>query len=513
MRLIETQNIRPHSLGVHDEYQVYNGLDTALTQEIFHKLPNHSNTVYHFELALQAAIMEMMMRGILIDEEARSTLRIAVAERIRAHEETLDFIGEELGLEKRKTKNRKKILAGEFDARFLNARSGNQLKSFFYDFLGIHPIRQFKKGEVNIAMDEDVLTKLMEYSLAKPVAQLVLEIRSWQEQYKRLKSKISVDGRAHTTYGIAGTTTGRLNSTGYIDDTDWNLQNIAEELRHIFIADPGWKMGSIDKEQAESRMVGFICGQLFGAWKYLDFCEGKDVHTHFCRLVWPEVEWTGDDKTDKKIASNKHHPLATNRMALRDKCKRIGHGANYYGQDKTLAENVFLPVKKVAAAKEIYFGEFPEIPRWQNYVIDRIKHSLPILTPFGWQRHFLGYPNSSSTWREAIAYGPQSAIAHMTNLGLYQCWRHFGHRIRLLLQNHDNIVFLFREDDEENEVMRQALKFFEVPLTCGARTMTIPGEAYTGYNWGYRKEEKDDNGAVVEVTNPRGLVRWAEVLG
>ena len=505
MRLIQTSTLNPKNLSPFDELQIYNGLDSPITLEIYEKLPRKDNPTYLFEIALQAPILEMMMRGIKVDVPARTAAKAEVLAKIVFYEELLDYFGERLELPPVKKVKRD---AGEHVPRFLNSRSGPQLKSFFYDYLGIPPIKVYAAGDVSLPMDEAVLTKLKEYTIARPVAALVLEIRRLQEEYKRLKSDISVDGRAHTTYSIGGTTTGRLASSGWIDDTSQNLQNVAEELRHVYVSDPGWKMGSIDKEQAESRIVGWICGTLFGDWKYLDFCENRDVHTHVVRLVWPELPWTGDDRLDKKLASDKKHPLATHGLSLRDKCKRIGHGANYYGTNRTLAAETFLPERKVAEAVEIYFDEFKGIQKWQNHVIGRIKNEQPIITPFGWSRRFLKHPKSSSTWREAIAHGPQSAIAHMTNLGLFNVWKFFGHRIRLLLQNHDNIVFLFREDDDEDYIMSNAMKQFEVPLKCSARTMIIPGDAYVGGNWGYRKEVKDDAGNITSILNPSGLVHW-----
>jgi DNA polymerase-1 len=506
MRIIETSELNPRSLSRFEELQVYNGIDSCITFEIYGKLPNKNHPVYRFELALQAPILEMNMRGVKVDVPVREKARVETLEKINKYERILDQFGEAYGLPEMKKAKR---LPGEYVPRFVNANSGPSLRRLFYDYFGVPAVKRYSGGDVSNPMDEKVLSKLkIEYIIIRPLVSLVLEIRRLGGEYKRLKSAISCDGRAHTSYKIAGTETGRLASSSWTDGTRQNLQNVAEELRHIFIADPGWKMGSIDKEQAESRMVGWMCGILFGDWKYLDFCEKRDVHTHFVRLVWPELPWTGDDKLDKKLASDKKHPLATHGLHLRDKCKRIGHGANYYGTFKTLAAETYLSVDKVEEAVARYFSEFSAIPLWQQHVIDAVRNEKPVMNPFGWARRFLGYPNSSETWRQAIAYGPQSAIAHMTNLGMLQCHTNFGPRIRLLMQNHDNIVFLFREDDDENEVMSLAMKWFEVPLHCRDREMIIPGEAYTGYNWGYRKEIKDDGGNTINVINPRGLVKW-----
>jgi DNA polymerase-1 len=458
---------------------------------------------------MQAPIIEMMLRGMRVDQEACSASALAIAAKVRHYEELLDYIGELSEMPQRKSKNKKKEIAGDYDARFLNARSGPMLKEFFYNICGAPVVRSFKAGVVSSAMDEEALGKIKNHLLAKPFAKLVLEIRRLQEGLKRLRGAISKDGRAHTSYGIAGTTTGRLASSGWIDGTSQNLQNVAAELRHIYIADPGWKLCSIDLEQAESRMVGWICGTLFDMWKYLDFAETKDVHTYLTRLTWPDLPWTGEDKYDKKIAQSWTmkgtelvliDSMPDGTLSLRDKSKRNGHGSNYNGTPKTLADRTQLSLKEVTRAQNIYFQEFPEIRKWQQYVIARVSAELPIVTPLGWERKFLGYPKSSTTHREAIAFAPQSSVGHLTCIGLYRVWQHFGSRIRMLLQVHDNIVFMFREDDDEDEIVSTALSLFEVPLHIPGRTMIIPGESYTGYNWGYF-DEKSGN-------NPRGLRKW-----
>jgi len=516
MRLIQTAAL-PRYLDSFTQFHTYCGLDSACTLEIYQKLPGKDRKFYNFQLAMQAPLIEMMQRGILVDQEARNTAAIEIAAKVRHYEELLDYTGELAGLPRRKSNNRAKLAVGDYDAHHLNARSGPQLKAFFYDFLGIAPIKVYAAGEVSYAMNEEVLEKLREYLIARPVATLVSEIRRLQEELKRLRGKISSDGRAHTSYKLAGTTTGRLASSGWIDDTDLNLQNVAPELRPIYISDPGWKFCSIDLEQAESRLVGWLCGTMFGMWKYLDFCEKSDLHSYMCSLAYPDLPWTGDYKKDKLIAKSwgllgttlvPIESLPTGALNIREKFKKVAHGTSYKGGAKTIATNAQLPVPEVHRAQDLFLQEFPEIKKYQDYVIEEVSNERPVSTIFGLKRNFLTWPKSPTTHKEAIAFIPQGSVGTLTNLGLYRVWKHFGARIRLHLQVHDNIVFSFREDDDENEIVSQALEQFEVPLSCAVRQMKIPGEAYTGWNWGYREEIKDGAGEVISVRNPRGLQKW-----
>lgn len=489
MRIIETSTLRPSDLRSNfDELQVYNGLDCTLTHEIHSKIAGGNSEIYAFELALQAPIMEMMLRGFHVNQEAQKAAIKDVRAKLANYEDLLNYLG---------------IVSW---GKAINARSPKQLAEYLYGYMGLDRVKKFSKGEVSYPLDKEALEKLGENLTARPIVRLISAIRETTKTLSFFEGKLSEDGRAHTSFNIAGTTTWRLSSSSWIDNTRRNLQNVDADLRYVFEADPGWKLGSIDLEQAESRMVGWICGTTFNKWKYLDYCETKDVHTHLVRLVWNDVDWTGDDRLDKKLASEPFVCGGSN-MSRRDRTKRLGHGSNYYGIAKNLAARCFLPVNIVERAVEIYFDQFPEIRLWQNDIIDRIKNNEPIINPFGASRNFLGRPHDASTHREAIAHGPQSAVAMLTNLGMYRVWKNLGLRVRLLLQVHDNIVFMFREDDQEHDVMELAMQNFEVTLKCQARSMTIPGEAYCGGNWGYRRELS--NG---DVVNPSGLVKWKRRL-
>ncbi|MGH7239436.1 MAG: hypothetical protein ACREHG_05135, partial [Candidatus Saccharimonadales bacterium] len=114
-----------------------------------------------------------------------------------------------------------------------------------------------------------------------------------------------------------------MRENGFISITgNTNLQNITEELRHIFIADKGYKLVGIDAEQSDSRMVGYMCGLLFDDWTYLDACESGDLHTFVARLTWPDLGWNGNIKKDRKIADRRFY----RHFSYRDTCKRLGHG-------------------------------------------------------------------------------------------------------------------------------------------------------------------------------------------
>src|ERR1700743_59774 len=140
MRIIDTSTIDIRSLSPSEKLWVYNGIDSPITLEIYQKLPQKENLVYNFELALQAPLLEMTMRGILVDQEAREKARVEVLSKIVEYEKLLDYFGEAFNIPPIKTKVKR--LPGEHVPKYLNAASGDSLKKLFYDFLGIPPIKK-----------------------------------------------------------------------------------------------------------------------------------------------------------------------------------------------------------------------------------------------------------------------------------------------------------------------------------------------------------------------------------
>jgi hypothetical protein len=75
VKVVETAKLRPGTLSHHDALQVYNGLDCALTVEIFNEVsgPNMANVtpaqrlIYDFERGMQGPALEMMLRGWKVD--------------------------------------------------------------------------------------------------------------------------------------------------------------------------------------------------------------------------------------------------------------------------------------------------------------------------------------------------------------------------------------------------------------------------------------------------------------
>lgn len=306
MPYIETTDCS--SLEGSSNIQIYNAMDCLLTFEILDALndlpDNNKNLIYNFELALQAPVLEMTLRGFKIDMAARHEAIALVKARLVEVDDILQKF------------------ANAVWGKNINPNSGPQLKSLLYTYLHIKPVASYKGGEEKYPMDRKTLEKLDSQLWARPIVSTVLASRDLLKQLQVLETELDGDNRFRTSFNIAGTSTGRWSSSKSSTGTGSNLQNIAAELRHVYVADPGYNLYGYDLEQTESREVGFLCGILFDDWRYLDSCEHGDLHTTVCRLIWPKLGWTGDEKSDRKIADQKYY----RDMSYRDLAKRGGHG-------------------------------------------------------------------------------------------------------------------------------------------------------------------------------------------
>jgi len=489
MPIVHTQDLRLNQFSRNETLQVYCGLDTCVTLEVFEelsKLRPSPPAIYQFERALQGPYLEMMQRGFLVDDLSR---RQAAQELHRRLESLRQSLNE---------------LASAVWDKGLNPRSPAQLKDFFYSRMKLPEVWINQKGVRKLSTNREALEKLEQYLYARPFVGLILTIRELAKQLEVFETDIDSDGRFRTSYNIAGTETGRPSSSENAFGTGGNAQNISPSLRYVFVADARRKLCVIDLEQVEAREVGFFLGCLFNDWDYLDSCESGDLHTSNAKRIWPELGWTGNASQDRQIANR----IFYRDFTYRDMAKKGSHLSNYSGSAWTAARSLKVPIELMDEFQAKYIRgrvpdarrglgaiapAFPGIPRWWQWVAQQLQTTHQLVTPFGRQRHFFGRPGDDTTIREAIAFLPQSTTADRMNLGLWRVWRYMP-QIRLLAQTYDSITFDYEDmgHEYESEIIGRALELIRVVLVApNGRKYSVPGEAKIGWNWGNEVTEQD----------------------
>lgn len=486
VRIVDTSTLTPavlSSMTKDDSYWVYNGLDCMVTEEILQQLHPMLDEVttptYQFSLALQAPVLEMSMRGILVNQNTRAKIMNKFRGQLAQLEYQLDqIVTEGIGAS-------------------LNWRSPKQLGELLYDIMGLP--EQKKRNTNGIfarTTGREALENLGVHFIAEPLVNHLLLLRDLGKALGFLETGIDADGRMRTNFNIAGTNTGRFASSASDYGTGTNLQNVARDLRRVFVADPGMKFANLDLEQADSRNLGALIWEIFvdklgevEAGKYLDACESGDLHTRVCRMCMRQLPW--DTAPDRQIADAIFYRDKT----YRDGAKVLGHGTNFLGTPRTMAKHTKFPANLVSQFQSQYFGAFPAIPLYHDFVRSSIRDYASLTTLFGRRRFFFGRHNDDATIREATAYSPQSMTADEINRGIMNLWR--SNRVQLLVQVHDSILFQYPEELEE-EIIPWALDALRAPLKLKhGRDFVVPTEAKVGWNWGDANDENVD-----------GLKKW-----
>lgn len=459
MKIIDTSLMGPTDLSAWEREQVYNGLDCAVTFEVLDallpQLNNQTAATYAFSKELQGPVLEMRLRGLLVDQRRKNEV-------IDEYHELLEQL--EANLER--------IVLDGVGMHYFNWRSNDDLQRLFYDKLQIPVIR--KGGRPTV--DRNALEKMEAYLIARPIVRHISAMRDIRKKLDLLQTEIDPDGRIRTSYNIAGTTTGRFSSSMSEFGTGGNLQNVEESLRSIFISDPGMKFAKFDAKSGESYVVGAIEWNLFRDGKYLDACETGDPHTATARICWPQLGWTGDNNRDKNIAETPYYRHYTYRFM----CKKLGHGSNYGGKAETLSSQAKLPISVVIDFQPKYFKAFPAHIDWQNWVENQIRTVGQLSTLTGRRRQFWGRRNDEKVLREAIAFDPQGSLADIVNSAMLHIWR--ARTAILMMQDHDALTFMYPEEREDEIVPKLLAQLpIEVELKHG-RTLEIPYDCKVGWN-------------------------------
>jgi hypothetical protein len=307
---------------------------------------------------------------------------------------------------------------------------------------------------------------------------------------------------------IVGTDTGRMSSYESCTGSGTNIQNITEDLREIFVADPGKKLAYIDLAQVQSRAVGAICWNLFHVGTYLDFCESGDLHTGVCMMTWTDRDWksSGLEALTNKEYYAHNRALANHQFYRQDSyrqgSKKLGHATNFLGKPHEISKQTRIPVDLITPFQEGYFRGFPEIKEWHGWLAKKLVKDGFITTLTGRQRWFFGRRFDPATVRQAAAYEPQDIESYLNKTSWLQLWRAHIPGVEVLVPAHDALLIQY-DEEREDELIPQILEVLKVPIPLmHGRELLVPNDVAVGWNWRHAYNDKK------ELVNPDGLIEY-----
>jgi DNA polymerase-1 len=431
-----------------DEYWAYNATDSCVTFECFEHIyrelrdSNQLDFYYEYVHALVSPLLDMQLRGIRFDSEARNRARKQYRYELSKLAHTLE---EQVG-------------------HPLNVASHPQMTKWLYEELGLPKITKKRKdtGARTLAADEEALNELYKKHEV-PAIKTILEIR---ERSKILSTyldvKLDADKRIRCSYLITGTETGRLSSRSTSRRTGTNLQNIPPGIvRRLFLADEGKILVNADLSQAEARVVAYLSGE---ERLIRVFEEGGDIHKKNAANIFGKEE---KEITDKE----------------RQMAKRVVHASNYGMGPQTFARTADIALSDAKRLLNQYFATYPRIRIWHMDIKAQLKRTRMLVTPLGRKRTFFNRW-SESVVKEGLAFIPQSTVADIVNQGLIEAHQR---GLELLTQVHDSIMIQCKESNLQGniEVLRKCLTR---PIEIGGKVLTIPVDFKVGSNWEDMKE-------------------------
>lgn len=529
--LEQAQLLRAKSPHSQEVAWLYNTLDTTGTREAFDNLLPRLNArqarTYAFERALQSPAQSMMQRGIAIDMQLRAKMvkdlerelkkDLAGVDKMESIQSVWDRVEKNTGWCPVKLGKHHKWPRGVPDAdrscehcgakrlihKPFNPNSTDDVYHLVYDLLKIPPHLNKKHQQ---SVEGDILERIgNEDPNVRPITDAIFAVRDKRKQLGTLNARLSKSNRYPSSFNVGTAWTGRFSASKNPYGEGGNAQNLASRHRRAFIADPGKLLVYADLKQAESNAVAHLSGDE----TYIAAHASGDVHTYVARLVWPDMPWTGDLKTDKRIAKQLPDWDNVEGHDFRFQAKRIQHGSNFGLTPRGIAMIARIPVKNAETAQRSYFDAFPKIRSWQHAIIAAVRDHLPLVNVLDREIIMFGRPWDGHTQKQGLAFKPQSSVADILDLAMWRVWdaldpdgaRSLNERkeryLELLAQIHDALLAQFPED--KIAILHEMRRLMQIPIPVidiygVTRTMQIEAEIAVGYNWGHKSED-----------NPRGM--------
>jgi len=463
---------------------IYNSFDVMLPLEILDEVksrmsPNQLKT-YEFEKALQAPAFSMMLNGVRVD------MLLLARELKRAKDSYNDL------------ENYVRALSCAAWGDGINVNSPKQMCDLFYLSPNGFKCSKHYEGtgaKRHLTANRKALEKIYETNYyTRPLINAILALKDVDKEIQFLERGVEDDGRVHCSYNVAATETGRWSSSKNPWGRGANFQNQGEKTRSIYLADEDYIFAYPDLAQAESRAVAYYSGDA----NYISAVESGDLHTNVAKLVWPELDWTGDEEHNKSLAKKLYYRHFT----YRDLAKRGGHALNYIGTPWILAKGLNITQDQAQDFYDRYFAAFPGIKSWHDRIQIELQSNGRLTTALQRERMFFSKLTDDGTLKEAVAFLPQSLISDILKIGALYVWREFELRrrwARLCGDLHDGLLMLIKKIHLD-EAAPEMIKLMTIPVQMPHGVMTVPVDFVVGYRWQKEEMKKWKPGILSELT-------------
>lgn len=391
-----------------------------------------SELLYDVEIPLTSVLAEMEYDGIKVSKETLDEMGDSLSKRIQDIESSIyEIVGHDF-----------------------NIGSPKQLGVVLFEELELPIIKKTKTG---YSTNADVLEKLYD---KHPIIEKILEYRQLTKLYSTyidgLIQVIFKDGKVHTIFNQALTSTGRLSSV------EPNLQNIpirfedGRKIRKAFV--PSTSDGYIfaaDYSQIELRVLAHI-SQTESLKKA--FIDGLDIHTKTAMDVY-DVE--KDDVT----------------QLMRRQAKAVNFGIVYGISAFGLSENINITQREAQAFIDKYLDSYPGVRKYMVEVVEDAKKHEYVETIMNRRRYI---PELKSKIYNVRQFGERTAmnapiqgsaadIIKIAMIKVNEFLKKEKLKTKLLIQVHDELVFDVPKDEidiiikEIPKIMEEAY-LIDVPL-------------------------------------------------
>ncbi len=403
-----------HTSGNQYEHGEYNAADAANTMGIYLRLKKVINSDENFISTFQREMEQlrltayMQLNGVHVDLDTQQTLSAKF---------TIEMNRIQSGLSK--------ILD-----RDINLNSPTQLADLLYTDLGLPT--QYKRrakatGPRKVTTDKDALKKLFNKT-KDPILKLILEYRKYTKILQFTNVQTSPESKVHTSYNIAGTTTGRWSSSKSIIRTygSGNLQNIDKRVRQMYYPPKGYVILQADYVGAEAHVVSHMIQdhRLIKA-----FDEGIDVHKLTASFMF-QIDIEDVTPEQRKVG------------------KTLRHGVNYSAGPGVLASWLGITQGEAARYLSDFHNTTPQLKIWHESIKAQLTKNRTLITPLGRKRSFMG-KWGDTLFRSAFAFIPQSTIGDLLNISFVDFYQKHKHELHMgsYMQLHDAIYVWCREED------------------------------------------------------------------